>query len=145
RGAFTDGDGVSVWASGDLQGCYDATARVLERLRVDPAADTLWLCRGQVSRGRHAREALRRLHSLREHSVVVLGNHDLSLLAIGERPAAERRKVNPDLQRVVFADDAPELLGWLRRQKLLHVDRELGWMMVHAGLAPQWTTQQAEQ
>lgn len=136
---------MSIWAIGDLQGCYDATARLLERIRFDPAADTLWFCGDLVNRGGQSLETLRLVHSLREHSVVVLGNHDLSLLAIGERPAAERRKVNPDLQRVVFADDAPELLGWLRRQKLLHVDRELGWMMVHAGLAPQWTTQQAEQ
>jgi bis(5'-nucleosyl)-tetraphosphatase (symmetrical) len=70
----------------------------------------------------------------------VLGNHDLSLLAIGERSPDEQRKVNPDLQRVVLADDARMLLDWLRMQKLLHVDRDLGWMMVHAGLAPKWTT-----
>src|SRR5690606_36293994 len=76
---------------------------------------------------------------------VVLGNHDLSLLAIGERWQAEKRKVNMDLQRVVLAEDADVLLGWLRQQKLVHADRAMGWMMVHAGLAPQWTTQQAEQ
>ena len=80
------------------------------------------------------------MHSLRANSVVVLGNHDLSLLAIGERTPDEQRKVNPDLQRVVLADDRDELLTWLRSQELLHVDRELGWMMIHAGLAPKWTT-----
>src|SRR5690606_2848388 len=36
------------------------------------------------------------------------------------------------------------LLAWLRGRKLAHVDRKLGWMMVHAGLAPKWTTQLAE-
>ncbi len=135
---------MSVWAIGDLQGCYDATQRLLERLRFDPASDKLWFCGDLVNRGGQSLETLRLVHSLRAHSVVVLGNHDLSLLAIGERTPDEQRKVNPDLQRVVLADDRDELLAWLRRQELLHVDRELGWMMVHAGLAPKWTTTLAE-
>src|SRR5690606_13207355 len=74
---------------------------------------------------------------------VVLGNHDLSLLAISERREADQRKVNPDLQRVLFAPDRDELLDWLRAQPLVHADRELGWMMVHAGLAPKWTADDA--
>ena len=135
---------MSVWAIGDLQGCYDATQRLLEKIRFDPAQDRLWFCGDLVNRGGQSLETLRLVHSLREHSTVVLGNHDLSLLAIGERSPDEQRKVNPDLQRVVLADDARTLLDWLRLQKLVHADRELGWMMVHAGLAPKWTTTLAE-
>ncbi|MFC0677188.1 symmetrical bis(5'-nucleosyl)-tetraphosphatase [Lysobacter korlensis] len=135
---------MAIWAIGDLQGCYDATQRLLERLRFDPASDRLWFCGDLVNRGGQSLETLRLVYSLRESSVVVLGNHDLSLLAIGERREDEQRKVNPDLQRVVLADDRKELLGWLRMQKLAHVDRKIGWMMVHAGLAPKWTTQLAE-
>lgn len=135
---------MSVWAIGDLQGCYEATQRLLERIRFDPASDRLWFCGDLVNRGGQSLETLRLVHSLRAHSVVVLGNHDLSLLAIGNRTPEEQRKVNPDLQRVVLAEDSDELLTWLRMQKLAHVDRELGWMMIHAGLAPKWTTTLAE-
>ncbi|GGD35684.1 Bis(5'nucleosyl)-tetraphosphatase, ApaH [Pseudoxanthomonas indica] len=135
---------MAVWAIGDLQGCYDATQRLLEKLRFDPAQDRLWFCGDLVNRGGQSLETLRLVHSLREQSVVVLGNHDLSLLAIGERTPDEQRKVNQDLQRVVLADDARVLLDWLRGQKLVHVDRSLGWMMIHAGLAPQWTSALAE-
>lgn len=135
---------MTTWAIGDLQGCYDATQRLLERLRFDPATDSLWFCGDLVNRGGQSLETLRLVHSLRANATVVLGNHDLSLLAIGERREEEQRKVNPDLQRVVLAHDRDELLGWLRMQKLAHVDRGLGWMMVHAGLAPKWTTQLAE-
>lgn len=135
---------MSVWAIGDLQGCYDATQRLLERLRFDPAVDKLWFCGDLVNRGGQSLETLRLVHSLRANSVVVLGNHDLSLLAIGERTPDEQRKVNADLQRVVLADDRDELLTWLRMQELAHVDRQLGWMMIHAGLAPKWTTALAE-
>lgn len=135
---------MTTWAIGDLQGCYDATQRLLEAIRFDPAQDRLWFCGDLVNRGGQSLETLRLVHSLRDNSHVVLGNHDLSLLAIGERREEEQRKVNPDLQRIVLAEDRDTLLGWLRRQELVHVDRELGWMMVHAGLSPQWTTQQAE-
>ena len=135
---------MATYAIGDLQGCYDPLQRLLERLRFDPAADRLWFCGDLVNRGGQSLETLRLVHSLREQSVVVLGNHDLSLLAIGERRPEEQRKVNPDLQRVLFAEDARTLLDWLRMQPLLHADRSLGWMMVHAGLAPKWTTTLAQ-
>ena len=135
---------MTTWAIGDLQGCYDPLQRLLERIRFDPAADRLWFCGDLVNRGGQSLETLRLVHSLRASSVVVLGNHDLSLLAIGERKPEEQRKVNPDLQRILFADDARPLLDWLREQPLLHADRALGWMMVHAGLAPKWTAQLAE-
>lgn len=135
---------MAVWAIGDLQGCYDATRQLLDRIRFDPARDRLWFCGDLVNRGGQSLETLRLVHSLREYSEVVLGNHDLSLLAIGQRSPDEKRKVNPDLQRVVLADDAEILLDWLRLRKLVHADRELGWMMIHAGLSPKWTTALAE-
>src|SRR5690606_13219719 len=135
---------MAIWAIGDLQGCYGPTRRLLEKIRFDPARDRLWFCGDLVNRGGESIQTLRLVHSLREQSVTVLGNHDLSLLAIAERSEPEQRKVNPDLQGVLFADDRDLLLDWLRVQPLLHVDRSLGWMMVHAGLAPKWTSQIAE-
>ena len=135
---------MAVWAIGDLQGCYGVTQRLLEKIRFDPAQDRLWFCGDLVNRGGESLETLRLVHSLREHSVVVLGNHDLSLLAISERSTDDQRKVNQDLQRILFADDRDTLIDWLRLRPLLHSDRTLGWMMIHAGLAPKWTTTHAE-
>lgn len=135
---------MAIWAIGDLQGCYDTTQRLLERLRFDPAVDRLWFCGDLVNRGGQSLETLRLVRTLDAHSVSVLGNHDLSLLSIGARTEEEQRRVNPDLQRILFADDRDELLHWLRQRPLLHCDRASGWMMVHAGLAPKWTTAAAE-
>lgn len=135
---------MAIWAIGDLQGCHEATVRLLDRIAFDPAVDRLWFCGDLVNRGGESLETLRLVHSLREVSTVVLGNHDLSLLAIAERRPDEQRRVNPDLQRVLFADDRDVLLDWLRGCPLVHVDRTLGWLMVHAGLAPRWSTQDAE-
>jgi bis(5'-nucleosyl)-tetraphosphatase (symmetrical) len=48
------------------------------------------------------------------------------------------------LREVLFAPDRDELLGWLRAQPMLHVDRALGFALVHAGLFPRWTLEDAE-
>ena len=135
---------MAVWAIGDLQGCYGPTQRLLEKIRFDPAQDQLWFCGDLVNRGGESLETLRLVHSLREQSIVVLGNHDLSLLAISERTVDDQRRVNQDLQRILFADDRDTLIDWLRLRPLLHSDRTLGWMMIHAGLSPKWTTTHAE-
>lgn len=134
---------MSVHAIGDVQGCYPELQQLLERLNFDPAADQLWFCGDLVNRGGRSLETLRLIHSLRESCIITLGNHDLSLLAVGERSQEARERVNPELREVLFADDGAELLAWLRQQKLLHHDPELNWAMVHAGLAPQWTLRQA--
>jgi bis(5'-nucleosyl)-tetraphosphatase (symmetrical) len=135
---------MATYAIGDVQGCYDALQRLLEKIRFDPVKDRLWFCGDLVNRGGQSLETLRLVHSLAIHSTVVLGNHDLSLLAIAQRQESDQRRVNPDLQRVLFADDHEVLIDWLRQQKLLHVDRTLGFALVHAGLAPKWTIKIAE-
>jgi len=134
---------MAVYAIGDVQGCLPELQRLLDRLHFDPAADKLWFCGDLVNRGGQSLEVLRLIHSLRDSSIVTLGNHDLSLLAVAERPREAQERVNPELRQVLFAEDSATLLEWLRRQKLLHHDETLGWIMVHAGLAPRWTVRQA--
>ena len=120
---------MATYAIGDLQGCYDALQRLLERLKFDPAKDKLWFCGDLVNRGGQSLETLRLIHGLREQVVLTLGNHDLSLLAIAQRRPEAQSKVNPELREVLFADDAPVLFEWMRSQKLMHHDEALGWTM----------------
>jgi len=87
---------------------------------------------------------LRLVHSMGKRAIVVLGNHDLSLLAIAEREEDEQKKVNEELREVLFAPDRKELLDWLRTRPLLHLDRQLNFLLVHAGLAPRWNVERAE-
>lgn len=135
---------MAVYAIGDVQGCYPELQRLLTKLHFDPAVDRLWFCGDLVNRGGESLATLRLIHSLRASVVVTLGNHDLSLLAIAQRRRESWAKVNPELREVLEASDADSLLAWLRRQKLLHHDESLGWTMIHAGLAPQWTLRQAQ-
>ncbi|MGH8123391.1 MAG: symmetrical bis(5'-nucleosyl)-tetraphosphatase [Rudaea sp.] len=135
---------MAVYAIGDVQGCYDELARLLEKIRFDSSRDTLWFCGDLVNRGGQSLAVLRQVRSFGKSAICVLGNHDLSLLAVAERDEAAQAKVNPDLREVLFAPDRDSLLNWLRTRPLLHVDRTLNFILVHAGFAPGWTLERAE-
>ncbi len=136
---------MAIYAIGDVQGCYEALAQLIEKLRFDPARDRLWFCGDLVNRGGQSLEVLRLVKSIEPQSVVVLGNHDLSLLAVSVRREEEQLKSNTDLRRILFAADREDLIDWLRKQPLFHLDHDAGFAMVHAGLAPRWTLKLAAQ
>ena len=75
---------MAVYAIGDIQGCYDPLQRLLEALDFDPTRDTLWLVGDLVNRGPQSVQVLRLLLELGSSVVCVLGNHDLTLLAVAE-------------------------------------------------------------
>lgn len=129
---------MAVYAIGDLQGCYQAFRRLLAQLKFDPAIDRLWLVGDLVNRGPDSLSCLRFVRGLGNAAITVLGNHDLHLLALAQHPNAAEH-ANPTLKSILDADDRDELLDWLRCQPLFHRDTDLGWSMVHAGLAPDWT------
>ncbi|MDE1168709.1 MAG: symmetrical bis(5'-nucleosyl)-tetraphosphatase [Pseudomonas sp.] len=132
---------MAVYAVGDLQGCLEPLKCLLDRVAFHPAHDRLWLVGDLVNRGPQSLETLRFLYGMRESLVCVLGNHDLHLLAAGNN--IERLKKGDTLREILEAPDAPELLGWLRQQKLLHFDEQRDMALVHAGIPPQWSLKKA--
>lgn len=133
---------MAIYAIGDLQGCHQAFRRLLDQLRFDPHADQLWLVGDLVNRGPDSLACLRFVRDLGDAALTVLGNHDLHLLALAQRPDA-LEVADPTLKPILEASDRDALLDWLRRLPLFHRDKALGWSMVHAGLAPAWTPEAA--
>jgi bis(5'-nucleosyl)-tetraphosphatase (symmetrical) len=130
---------MTTYAIGDVQGCYDQLRTLLDAIRFDPAADTLWFVGDLVNRGPRSLETLRFVRGLGERAVTVLGNHDLHLLVVA---AGVRKPHRGDtLDEIIQAPDRDELLEWLRTRKMMHVQGD--WAMVHAGLLPQWTIPRA--
>jgi len=121
-----------IWAIGDIQGCYDAFMRLLEEIDFDPEQDRLWIAGDLVNRGNGSLEVLEYLYAIRDRIDVVLGNHDITLLAI----YWGLKKSNPTLDPVLASPDADRLIGWLRAQPFVHYDKKLGYVMVHAGIPP---------
>ncbi len=121
-----------VWAIGDLQGCLPSLLRLRDQL---PDDATLWLTGDLVNRGPESLATLRWASRQGKALTTVLGNHDLHLLAVA---AGIRKPHRGDtFGDILAAPDRDELLDWLRRQPLAHF--EGGWLLVHAGVLPQWT------
>ena len=129
---------MSTYAIGDLQGCFESLQALLAKIDFDSARDRLWLVGDLVNRGPGSLACLRFVSCLK-NVTVVLGNHDLHLLAAadGLRKVGKRDTIQP----ILDAPDRNDLLAWLRNQKLLHAEGD--YLIVHAGLLPQWSLTQA--
>jgi bis(5'-nucleosyl)-tetraphosphatase (symmetrical) len=131
---------VTRYAIGDVQGCNDELQALMARLRFSADRDQIHFVGDLVNRGPASLQVLRFVRSLGDNAVVVLGNHDLHLLAVAH--GARRNKKTDTLDEVLGAPDRDELLEWLITRPLAHVDtRNDGHtdLMVHAGVVPQWT------
>lgn len=132
---------MATFAIGDLQGCAKEFDSLLDRIAFDADPNNhLWLVGDLVSRGPDSLACLRRVYALRDRLTCVLGNHDLHLLA---QAAGVSPKQRSDLQPILDARDAEDLLLWLRHRPLLHVDQPRNLALVHAGLPPEWTIDDA--
>ena len=119
---------------GDVQGCCDALERLLAKIDFSASRDRLWLLGDLINRGPASLATLRRLQGLGSAATCLLGNHDLNLLAVAH--GVRRPHASDTLTEILDAPDRSRWLDWLRHQRL--AVHEHGWLMVHAGVAPQW-------
>jgi bis(5'-nucleosyl)-tetraphosphatase (symmetrical) len=125
---------MATWAIGDIHGCWKTLQRLLKNMHWDPVRDSLWLVGDLVNRGPSSLEVLRWAFEHRDRITMVLGNHDLHLLARDVGVAKARKE--DTLDDVLEAPDRLQLLAWLRSRSLAH--RFGPFVMVHAGLVPDW-------
>lgn len=135
---------MASYAIGDIQGCYQGLLKLLEHIDFQPARDRLWFTGDLVNRGPDSLSVLRFVSALGERAVVVLGNHDLHLLAARYLPEV-RLRPRDTLDAVLCAPDCDALLTWLRHRPMFHRDAATDYALVHAGLAPEWTITDAMQ
>ena len=123
---------------GDLQGCCDALERLLAATGFSPSRDHLVVLGDLVNRGPQSLQVLQRLHALGASATCLLGNHDLHLLAVAH--GVRRAHRSDTLDDILQADDRDAWLDWVRTRRLAVLDA--GWLCVHAGVVPAWTTAQ---
>lgn len=130
---------MAIYAIGDIQGCFTPFQQLLRMIDFNPGKDTLWLAGDLVNRGPESLQVLRWVFEHQHCVEIVLGNHDLHLLAVAEGFG----KVHSDdtLLDIINAADGKVLLDWLRCQPLMISGH--GYAMVHAGLLPEWTIDKA--
>lgn len=143
---------MAIYLVGDIQGCFNELTSLLTQVNFDHNQDVLYLAGDLVARGPNSLETLRFVKSLGESAKVVLGNHDLHLLAV--HAGIKKAKKSDYLSALLAAPDINELMDWLATQPLIQkipkivsnssdipftnqVQSEVAYM-THAGISPQW-------
>lgn len=130
---------MAIYAIGDIQGCYHSFQALLKRIAFQPKTDTLWLVGDLINRGSGSLEVLRWCYQHQQNIKTVLGNHDLHAIVVAHGIRQAHR--SDTLQEIFDAPDGETLLTWLRHQPLIVANES--YVMVHAGLLPQWTVRDA--
>ena len=134
---------MTVYAIGDIQGCFTELKQLLEKIHFSSDKDQLWFTGDLVNRGPDSLETLRFVKSLEDNAITVLGNHDLHMLAVLHGFQHSRPKDTFD--EILKAPDKENLMQWIAHQPLLHKDESLNAVLVHAGIYPGWTIEKAEE
>jgi len=132
---------MAIYLVGDIQGCCSELKALLKKVNFNKKNDQLYLAGDLVARGPDSLATLRLVKSLKKSANVVLGNHDLHLLAVyaGIKNVKEQDK----LDQLLAADDIDDLMNWLAQQPLLQQIGNDNAYMSHAGISPQWNLKQA--
>jgi bis(5'-nucleosyl)-tetraphosphatase (symmetrical) len=130
---------MATYAIGDIQGCFYAFTALLARLKFNAKYDKLWLVGDLINRGNGSLEVLRWCYQHQDSLKIVLGNHDLHALAVVHNLKSAHKF--DTLQASIHAPDSDVLFTWLRHQSLMHIEND--YVMVHAGLLPQWSVEDA--
>jgi bis(5'-nucleosyl)-tetraphosphatase (symmetrical) len=128
---------MAMYLIGDVQGCDEPLARLLQTIDFSPSRDTLFLLGDLVNRGPDSAAVLRRMMRYGAAARCLLGNHDLHLLAVAHGVRKPHR--GDTMDGVLEASDRTAMLDWLRRQAMAIHEHDC--LMVHAGVLPQWTVQ----
>ncbi|HEY8706852.1 MAG TPA: symmetrical bis(5'-nucleosyl)-tetraphosphatase, partial [Burkholderiaceae bacterium] len=126
---------------GDVQGCCAALDRLLAKIDFSPSHDHLYVLGDLVNRGPQSLETLRRLRNFGNSATCLLGNHDLNLLAVAQ--GVRRPHTGDTIAEILDAPDRDDWLYWLRQRRMAVFEH--GWLMVHAGVVPQWDVAQTLQ
>jgi bis(5'-nucleosyl)-tetraphosphatase (symmetrical) len=132
---------MATYAIGDIQGCFVELQALLALIQFDPKKDTLWFTGDLINRGPESLEVLRFVKSLPPHHKIVLGNHDLNLIAV--HYGVRELRPGDTLQPILQASDREALIAWFCSLPLFYRDPTLSFTIVHAGLAPAWSLDKA--
>lgn len=134
---------MSTYAIGDVQGCYAELQLLLEKINYNSENDALWFAGDLVNRGPKSLEVLRFVKKLK-NTTVVLGNHDLHLVALAHGADDYDPATRKYLDDILNAHDCDELIDWLCQQPLMHYDSEKQALIAHAGVYPFWTLEESQ-
>jgi len=131
---------MAIWAIGDIHGCYGSFQKLLEKIDFNPSKDKLWLTGDIINRGENSLATIEYIYSMKDSIIMVLGNHDISLI----NAYFGIKKPNSYTKPILESPKADIYINWLRNQKLLHIDKKHKHIISHAGVSPQFDIDMAK-
>ncbi len=129
---------MSTYVVGDIQGCYAELNELLALVGFNTETDKLCSVGDLVNRGPENLETLKLMMSI--PGQVVLGNHDLHLLAVATE--AHQATRSDTFHDILSASNLDEIIFWLRQQPLAHCEQDQ-YLLVHAGIPAFWSGEEA--
>lgn len=126
---------MTIYAIGDVQGCYSELRYLLDQINFNPEEDVLWFTGDLINRGRESLAVLRFVRKLGDRAVSVMGNHEIYLLAIVY--GGYKTESNDTIKEILKSDQCDELCDWIRRFPLIY--RHKKHVLVHAGIPHIWS------
>ena len=126
----------NVTVIGDGHGCLPSLSQLLEKI---PDDSPLIFIGDLINRGPASLETLRLVHSMGKRATLILGNHEMHLLATAAGAGKPNRRDTID--EILVAPDAEELIDWIRHQYLLYDWKD--YTFVHAAIDPAWSLKKA--
>ncbi|HBQ44183.1 MAG TPA: symmetrical bis(5'-nucleosyl)-tetraphosphatase, partial [Thiomicrospira sp.] len=72
---------MAIYVIGDVHGCYSSLKELVKKIDFNPKKDTLWFVGDIINRGPESLKCLKYVKKLGKSAKMVLGNHELHLLA----------------------------------------------------------------
>lgn len=132
---------MATYAIGDIQGCYEEFSRLLDLIDFRESRDRLWLLGDLINRGPDNLSVIRRVMAMGDAAITVFGNHDLHFLAVHRGGHSPGR--NDTFSDLLESKHVSDISDWYRHRVFFHRDKELGYVMAHAGVPHLWGAKQA--
>ena len=127
---------MSIYAIGDLQGCFYSFQSLLNAVNFNKSEDELWLVGDLVNRGQGSLEVLDWCYKNRDSIKIVLGNHDLHFLAVALK--AKSISTKDTFEPILKNKNLSKFIDWFLSIPLAYGNDK--YLMVHAGIYPSWPT-----
>jgi bis(5'-nucleosyl)-tetraphosphatase (symmetrical) len=132
---------MSIYLLGDIQGCWKSLKALLKEINYRPGQDQLGFVGDVLNRGPHSSDVMHFIMDLND-PLFVLGNHEMYFIMTA------RGHIPPDryshtLTKLFNAPDCADMVNWLMRKPLVQPIPLLPGLMVHAGIPPQWSVEEA--
>lgn len=132
---------MPIYAIGDIHGQYDLFCRLLDKIEFSESQDQLWIVGDMVNRGPDSLKVCQLIRSLKGSAISILGNHDIHLIVAANIPTVASASYT--FSDILESPERDEIIDWMRNRPFLHRQDHVA--MIHAGMIPQWTLDQAEQ